>query len=241
MLVLALDTTSEHGGAALFRDGQCLAEDASESAAGYSVTLFQMVNRLLEVARAKYTVPLRGLADVELYAVANGPGSFTGIRVGLAAALAWAKAFGRPAFGVSILEAMVDEARPETDLAVPILDARRNELYRAVFRRSETRGGAFLAESEGELLRPALLAKSFVELLRSGATITCLVREHDRLAASLRESLPAEIRWQSISGLLLAAIARRALMALQQGRTRSPAALDACYIRRTDAELHWKE
>lgn len=240
MLVLALDTTSEYGGAALFRDGECLSEELSQSAEGYSVTLFQMVDRLTEAVGAKGTTPVRGLADIDLYAVANGPGSFTGIRVGLAAAQAWAKAFGRPAFGVSVLEAMVDEAQPQTDLAVPILDARRSELYRGVFRRSATEDRALVPEGDGELLTPKALADSLVDLLRSSVSITCVVRDHDRLAASLRESLPPQVQWQSISGPLLAAIARQALAAFRQGKTPSPADLDACYIRRTDAELHWK-
>lgn len=241
MLVLALDTTSEYGGAALFRDGECLSKERSQSAEGYSVTLFQMVDRLTEAAGTKGTAPVLGLADIDLYAVANGPGSFTGIRVGLAAAQAWAKAFGRPAYGISVLAAMVDEAQPQTDLAVPILDARRSELYRGVFGRSATGDRALVPEGDGELLTPAALADSLVDLLRSSLSITCVVREHDRLTASLRESLPPQVQWQSISGPLLGAIARKALAAFRQGKTPSPGELDACYIRRTDAELHWKE
>jgi len=52
------------------------------------------------------------------------PGSFTGIRVGVAAAQAWAQAFARPVLGASVLEAMVEEARPESDCAVAVMDAR---------------------------------------------------------------------------------------------------------------------
>jgi tRNA threonylcarbamoyladenosine biosynthesis protein TsaB len=240
MVILAVDTTSEHGGAALFRDQECLAAEGSEVAA-YSITLFQLVDRLIEEARAKHAVLTRGLADIELYAVANGPGSFTGIRVGLAAAQAWAKAFGRPAFAVSILEAMVDEARPETDLAVPILDARRGEFYAGVFCRSAIEGDGFVPEGDGEVLKPAALAQFFDARLRLGTSITCLVREHDELATRVRESLPAAVHWQCISGTLLAAIARRALAAFRQGKTSPPADLDAYYIRRTDAELHLKD
>jgi tRNA A37 threonylcarbamoyladenosine modification protein TsaB len=136
---------------------------------------------------------------------------------------------------------MVDEAQPQTDLAVPILDARRSELYRGFFRRSATEDRALVPEGDGELLTSAALADSLVALLRSSGSITCVVREHDRLAASLRESLPPQVQWQIISGPLLAAMARKALAAFQQGKTPSPAELDACYIRRTDAELHWKE
>ncbi|MFB3921212.1 MAG: tRNA (adenosine(37)-N6)-threonylcarbamoyltransferase complex dimerization subunit type 1 TsaB [Terriglobia bacterium] len=239
MLVLAIDTTSEHGGAALFCDAECLAQELSRSAEGYSVTLFEMVDRLIAAAGQRGT-PIRGLADIDLYGVANGPGSFTGIRVGLAAVQAWSRAFGRPAFGVSVLEAMVDEAHPETNLAVPILDARRSEIYRGVFRRSSAGNNAFVAEGDGEILRPEDLFASLAPLVRSSASITCVAREHDRLAAGLRQSALPPIKWQTISGPLLAAITRQALAAHSSGKTVSPSELDACYIRRTDAELHWK-
>ena len=64
---------------------------------------------MVEQALAQAQLELR---EIELYAAANGPGSFTGIRVGLAAALAWGKAFDRPVRGVSVLEAMVNKASP---------------------------------------------------------------------------------------------------------------------------------
>src|SRR5579859_7287960 len=109
MLILALDTTSDWGGAAVFRDDELLAAALNDAPINqYSVTLFEMVNRALAQAGAT-------LADIELYAVANGPGSFTGIRVGLAAAQGWARAFRRPAQGVNLLEAMVEHAHPEAD------------------------------------------------------------------------------------------------------------------------------
>src|SRR5207237_9665483 len=76
-----------------------------------------------------------GLRDIELFAVATGPGSFTGLRVGLAAAQGWAQAFGRPVRGVSVLEAMVEEARPEAVWTVPVLDARWGEFCVGLFRR----------------------------------------------------------------------------------------------------------
>jgi tRNA threonylcarbamoyl adenosine modification protein YeaZ len=143
MLILALDTTNEKGGVVVYRDLDCLGAVANEGPANiYSVTLFQMVERLL--SQVRITLP-----EVELYAVANGPGSFTGIRVGVAAAQAWGRAFGRPVRGVSVLEAMVEGARPETDWAVPILDARRGEFFLARFRRCGPPSGALYRLAQG--------------------------------------------------------------------------------------------
>ena len=101
MLILALDTTSEVGGVGIFRDHECLARVANDGPANrYSVSLFYMVDQAIEEAKVRHGVPVRGLADIGLIAVATGPGSFTGIRVGLAAAQGWAKAFGLPVRGV---------------------------------------------------------------------------------------------------------------------------------------------
>jgi len=111
MLILALDTTSERGGVALHRDLECLAAAENAGGTSYSVSLFEMTQQALAAAGA-------ALADVALFAVATGPGSFTGIRVGVAAAQGWAQALGRPAAGVSVLEALVEEARPDADWAL---------------------------------------------------------------------------------------------------------------------------
>jgi tRNA threonylcarbamoyladenosine biosynthesis protein TsaB len=241
MLILAFDTTSEHGGAALYRDFDCLASAESVTPASYSVTLFQMVERLLEEARVQHSAPPLTLRDIELCAVANGPGSFTGIRVGLAAAQAWAKAFGRPVRAVSILEAMVEEAAPEGDLAVPILDARRGEFFLAAFRRvAAEAGNRFVPAGSGLVLKPESLARFLDECLHSNAVVTCLVREHDQQAQALRATLPASLRWIEVRGTLLSAIARLAVEAHRKGSVQSPAELDACYIRRSDAELNWR-
>src|SRR5215831_13263731 len=146
MLMLAFNTTDEHGGAAIYRDTKCLAVAANTSSASYSITLFQMVDALLHQTQLS-------LRDIELFAVAHGPGSFTGIRVGVAAAQAWGTAFSRPVRGVSVLEAMVEEAQPETRLAVAILDARRREFFVSLFERADSTG-IFSQRGEALLMKP---------------------------------------------------------------------------------------
>jgi tRNA threonylcarbamoyladenosine biosynthesis protein TsaB len=242
MLILAVDTTSEVGGVAIFEGKECLASVANDGAANiYSITLFQMVDRLVAEARAKAHAQLKALSDIELYAATNGPGSFTGIRVGLAAAQGWAKAFGRPVLGFSVLEALVEEARPGTELAVPILDARRGEFFLQAFR-GRTEGGVtrFVPQGDGLVLKPEGVTRFIAERSSRGGPATCLVREHDRAVIGLRESLPANLVWRSVSGTLLRAVARLALCAASRGELRAPADLDACYIRRSDAELNWR-
>jgi len=157
MLILAFDTTSEKGGVGIYRDTDCLALVANEGPANrYSITLFEMVERALGLAHVE-------LPEIELFAAANGPGSFTGIRVGLAAARAWGKAFDHKVRGVSVLEALVNKAcqrvsqeslpspggegarrrragegflpPPGPDWYFPIVDARRGEFFVGGFRR----------------------------------------------------------------------------------------------------------
>jgi tRNA threonylcarbamoyl adenosine modification protein YeaZ len=230
----------------IYRDRECLARVANEGPARiYSVSLFQMVERLLANAAARQATCPIVLRDIELYAVANGPGSFTGIRVGLAAARGWAKAFDRPIRGISVLEAMVEEAQAETDWAVPILDARRGEFFLGFFRGAQPSAASspwsFQAEGEGWVLKPDTLATFLRGRLPAEATVTCLAREHDALAFALQKSLPHSYQWRSVPGTLLGAIARLALAAHQDGRLPSPAELDAYYIRRPDAELNWRD
>jgi len=241
MMVLAIDTTSEHGGVALFRDGECLANVSNTSSSGYSVTLFQAVDRALSEAGAPLSKPALSLRDIELFAAANGPGSFTGIRTGLAATQGWATALSRPVIGISILAAMADAARLKAGWAAPIMDARRGEFYLGVYRRgANDDSDAYEAEGEGRVVKPNALQTLLEERLNSKAAVTCIIREHDQAAQSLRPQLPAALQWQTVSDHLLESLARLALRAHRCGKVQTPAQLDACYVRRSDAELNWR-
>jgi tRNA threonylcarbamoyladenosine biosynthesis protein TsaB len=235
MLILAFNTTDEHGGAAIYRDAECLAALANESSVSYSISLFQMVDALLRQTHLRFR-------DIELFAVAHGPGSFTGIRIGVAAAQAWGTAFSSPVCGISVLEAMVEEAQPETRLALPILDARRGEFFVSIFERTNSIG-ALLRRGEALLARPdavAHLLERAASTIQPAHALTCVVRQHDVAAQALASNCP-QFSWQRIQGSLVDGIARCALGAYQQGTLQSPAELNACYIRRTDAEMKWQE
>jgi len=259
MLVLAFDTTSEKGGVGIFNDGECLTSVPNQGPANlYSITLFELVQQALAQARLE-------LREIQLYAAANGPGSFTGIRVGLAAARAWGQAFAMPVRGVSVLEALVRKARLTSDWAFPILDARRGEFYIGGFRKTPNVGASgagpgaeprsalpgaqredlpatgldFEPADAGWVLKPEPLRAFLEERLAGGATATCLVRAHDHAAQALAESLVPSLGWQQIEGTLMDSIAS---IALQEEQADSPCAdsqLDAYYIRRPDAEINW--
>ncbi|MGH9351241.1 MAG: tRNA (adenosine(37)-N6)-threonylcarbamoyltransferase complex dimerization subunit type 1 TsaB [Terriglobia bacterium] len=249
MLILSLDTTSEWGGAGIFRDVECLATTRHQGPPDYAVSLFQDVDGLLEQASIS-------LGDIDLFAASNGPGSFTGIRVGLAAVQGWAHALGKPSCGVSILEAMAEEARAATPYVLPILDARRGEFYAGLFERAApgtpvapageqppTTGAAFRFSllGEGALLKLERVAPFWEAGAALGAqseSCTVVARENDVAASALQRWITPSFEWKAITPFLVPSIARVAFRAVQEGR---PQEVTACYIRRTDAELHLNE
>jgi tRNA threonylcarbamoyladenosine biosynthesis protein TsaB len=113
MLILAFDTATDVATSALVEDGEVLGERVSKAS-----TLLEDVDALLRQASARTT-------DVGALAVGTGPGSFTGVRVGLATARGLALALGVPAAGVSTLDALAAGAPG----AVPVVDARRGEVF----------------------------------------------------------------------------------------------------------------
>jgi tRNA A37 threonylcarbamoyladenosine modification protein TsaB len=186
--------------------------------------------------------------------------------VGLAAAQGWAKAFGLPVRGVSVLEALVEAAQTQTDWAAPILDARRGEFFVGLFQRAvgvpQARDGcpgqpqgpalnavkgpplqedqpSYVPAGEGWLLKPAELNPFLTRRLPEGAVATCVVRGHDRAALALREHLSSSFQWQAVTGTLVEPVARLGFRDYQTGKPQAPGDLDAHYVRRPDAELYW--
>ncbi|MCB9384513.1 MAG: tRNA (adenosine(37)-N6)-threonylcarbamoyltransferase complex dimerization subunit type 1 TsaB [Bryobacterales bacterium] len=124
MLVLAIDTTARTGGFALARDGEVVASRTLEADRGLAAALFGEVEALLAEAGCS-------LADVDAFAALAGPGSFTGIRVGLSAVKALAEAGGKPVLALSNLEAAAFERTG--DLRAVLLPGRRGDVFGAVF------------------------------------------------------------------------------------------------------------
>ncbi len=237
MLILAIDTTGAEGGVAIYRDEARLALIPNTRPANiYSVSLFEMVEAALAETKLR-------LNDMDLFAAASGPGSFTGIRVGLAAIQGWSRACSKPARGVSALEALVEICQPRTQVAIPLMDARRGEFYLNLFRRTASLasdGSRFEAASEGWTL-PANAMRSWVEkiALADIENLTWIARESDKAAQTLRQTLSLPGEWQRTAEPLLGAIARIAGRNLKQDPN-PERPLDALYIRRSDAELNWK-
>ncbi len=126
-LTLAIDTSAEACAAGLIGNGNVLAQELQEIARGHAEVLVPMVQKLAGEARV-------GLADIDLVAVTIGPGSYTGVRTGIAAARGFALGAGAPVAGVSCLQAVARAAAP--DAAGPILcvlETRRTDYFAQLF------------------------------------------------------------------------------------------------------------
>jgi tRNA threonylcarbamoyladenosine biosynthesis protein TsaB len=207
MRILAIDTTAEFGSVAAAEDGAVVAELLLHSPEGFSRTVFEHVRAVLD--RAGWSA-----GDVDCFAAAAGPGSFTGVRVGLAAAKGLAEALGKRAAAVSTLEAVASFGTAERRAA--LLDARRGQIYGAVYP-----GGSEVVAPLPEWL--ASLPPGEIEFLSTGF-------------APFRDALAG--RWMTeVPRALAGAVAR-----IAAARTPvDPAAIDANYVRRSDAELFWRD
>jgi tRNA threonylcarbamoyladenosine biosynthesis protein TsaB len=231
MLTLALDTCDARGSLAILRDATVLASGPHDSPDDYSIWLLPAVNRTIAAARVRLT-------DIDLFAVAAGPGSFTGVRAGLTTVKAWLEVYGRPAVAVSRLEALAEQASPSSELVAAFVDARREQLFAALFQRNAS-GFALLGEES--LIAPQDFLEAVAQQAngRSVAWVSLDPQALTRAPAwparsSLGESvLPAD-------PVLAPVIARLAVRAAALGRSVTALGLDANYLRRPDAEIFWK-
>ena len=127
MLILAFETSAKAGSVALLEDSKLLGESYQNTGLTHSQTIMTMAEDLLKSCG-------KSPQDVEAVAVAAGPGSFTGVRIGVAAAKGFAWGAELPCYGVSTLEAMAQGLGLWEGVIVCTMDARRNQVYNAVFR-----------------------------------------------------------------------------------------------------------
>jgi tRNA threonylcarbamoyladenosine biosynthesis protein TsaB len=236
MLILALDTSSAPGSLALLRDTTILTQRVSSSKEPYSVGLLRDTKQLLDDARIS-------LEEIDLFAVDAGPGSFTGLRVGLTTVKAWAEVWRRPIAPVSGLEAMAAQvlrsAAPGSVVA-SAMDARRGQMFGAVFRRRGDDPGVLDRVGE-EILATA---DEFLQSLRSrfgdgcGLGIACISPEVIQPALE-RHGLGC-CRVEVVSSVLAPLIGELGYAKALRGEVVDALRLDANYIRRPDAEMNWK-
>ena len=215
--ILAWDTATEFGSLALLEGDRTLEEVWLHSPEGFAQVLFPELERLLERHGWK-------LASVDLFAVAKGPGAFTGIRVGLAAAKGLAEVLHKPVCGISNLQAVASFGTAPVRAA--LVDARRGEIYGAVY------------SSSLELLSPELVMpfRAWLETLPPGE-IEFVSTDFSPFRTAIENTRFAGAPAREAPRALAAAVGRIAASRWARGRLEDPATLDANYVRRSDAEL----
>ena len=198
MLTLAFESSAKAASVALCRDGALLSQYSQCSGLTHSRTLLPMAEDLLKNAELS-------MADINLFAVAHGPGSFTGIRIGVSTVKGLAWALEKPCVGVSTLEAMAWHGLAAGGLICPVMDARRSQVYNALFRIEDGRPLRLTPD------RPIALAELAEELQVMGEPVF-LVGDGTALAESYLKqqglpcrAAPENLLWQSAWGVAMAA------------------------------------
>ena len=255
MLILALDTTSRAGSVALARDGHLVDHHMGDPSRTHGERLPADIIRLLE--RQGLTV-----ADVDVYAVAAGPGSFTGLRVGIATIQGLALAHARLVVPVSALAALAHAAlvspsahADDVQLIAACMDAHRREVFSALYQKSERgrvsgeRGTRSAVDEEAErapagldVIEPPCVGRADVMLnawsnhLR-GRTV-CFVGDGALVYRGvLTDRLHGAARFVEPLPCLASSIALMASVRAGAGEAMAPHAIQPVYVRRPDAEL----
>lgn len=198
MLILAFESSAKPASAALVKDGQLLSQYTQCSALTHSRTLLPMAEDMLKNAELR-------LSDVDLIAVAHGPGSFTGIRIGVATVKGLAWAAEKPCVGVSTLEAMAWHGLAVGGYICPVMDARRSQVYNALFKIENGRPVRMTED------RPIALEELAKEVTALGAPVfligdgAALCFEYFTAHGVPCVMAPDNLRWQDAWGVAMAA------------------------------------
>jgi len=174
--------------------------------------------------------------QIDVFAVAAGPGSFTGLRVGLTAVKGWAEVHHKPIAAISGLEAIASQSTANSDVVSPFLDARRGYVFGSTYRRS--RPGSNTLQLVGE--EAIFSIEEFLASVKanSGLNQPVLVSSTpETLPVILVESILPGARLEQVPEGLAATIGLLAFDRSDGGDLADPLTLDANYIRRSDAEV----
>lgn len=231
MLILAVDTSDARGSIALLREQTLLASEVHTVAEDYSSWLLPAIARLLASAGLD-------LRYIELYAASAGPGSFTGVRVGLTTVKAWSEVYQRPIAAVSRLEAVAAASTGSAPYVAAFIDARRNQIFAALYRRE----GTTLTRIADEMV---IAPGEFVDWCASNAGAERI--DWVSLDPGCLQQIP---QWpsrlalsetiQETSAPLAPRIGQIGYRLARENRCTPSLALDANYVRRSDAELYAK-
>jgi len=224
MRILSVDTSSAACSIVLSVDGRLEGEINVQSEETHSVRLLPGIETLLRSCGSC-------IREIDAFGVVCGPGSFTGVRIGLTTIKGLAECLAKPVISITAFEAWVEKFPDQQGILIPVIDARRGEVYGAVFNRN---GETTTLASPGKVDKAAKFLASIsysqVYFLGSGA-------------AGLEKFATFRPDWRVlVSDLFLGrAVSRIAFRRAEARNFLSATELRAYYVRRPDAELKWKE
>ena len=222
MKILALDSSAVVASVALFEDGRLLAEYTLNNGNTHSETLLPMVESVLRT----YGITAD---DIDLFASTSGPGSFTGVRIGAATIKGLAFAQDKPCVGVSTLEAIAENAKLRRGLICPVMNARRSQVYTALFR------------SDGkELVRlmpdSAMAISELDEALAAYGEEVCFCGDGYEITLSLLQKTKATHTPERLRHQSAFSVAEVAAREYEKGNVASDSTLSVNYLRPSQAE-----
>ncbi|MBI5124196.1 MAG: tRNA (adenosine(37)-N6)-threonylcarbamoyltransferase complex dimerization subunit type 1 TsaB [Candidatus Omnitrophica bacterium] len=127
MIILAIDTSTDYLSLAILKDGSVSAKFHKRAKMRHSILLVPTIQKLLKKARLK-------IKDIDCFAISAGPGSFTGLRIGVTVVKGMAYALKKPVVAVPTLDVIAENAKGHKGIICPVLDARKNKVYAAIYK-----------------------------------------------------------------------------------------------------------
>ena len=228
MKVLGIDTSTSCGAVGLMDDGEVLSDYLLNIPVTHSERLLGAIEFILREAHCS-------TGDVDGWAISLGPGSFTGLRIGVSTVKGLAFATGKPVAGVGTLDVLASQVSPTSYLICPILDARKKEVYSAFYRYG---GGNFLRrQSDYQALRPEDLIKKIKEqtiFLGDGVRTYRDFLFHSLSSLAIFPAPPAHVPHGST-------VAKLGLELLKKGKHLNVSTFSPIYVRPSEAEVKWRE
>jgi tRNA threonylcarbamoyladenosine biosynthesis protein TsaB len=175
MIILGIDTTSPYCGVSLLKDGALMGNIKLNSGNTHSVVLMPSINNLLKSSGLS-------ISDVDLFAVTSGPGSFTGVRIGVSTVKGLAFASDKPVMCISTLRCLAENLNGFSGIICPIMDARRNQVYTGVY-----------AFDEDELTN--VVEQQPIEIDKLVAILEDLYKETGKMIVFLGDGVPVFRRY----------------------------------------------
>jgi tRNA threonylcarbamoyladenosine biosynthesis protein TsaB len=228
MKVLGIDTSTSCGSVGLIDDGEVISDYLLAIPVTHSERLLGGVEFVLREARCS-------IGNIDGWAIALGPGSFTGLRIGVSTVKGLAFATGKPVAGVSSLDVLASQIAPTQHPICPILDARKKEVYTALYRYEE--GSSLKRQSDYQAIRPENLVKKITEptiFLGDGVKTYRDFLLNSLSSLAMFPPAPLHLSHGSM-------VAKLGFELLQKGEHLSLSAFSPLYIRPSEAEMKWRQ